>query len=191
MRSNPAAFEIFEKLWIVSKMAIQRRTISMSPRRGDRSPKKAADQRILRINWTKKKIKAVMNCGRSCLRQTRKRDIPMSINRLIQTGLNIQSGGLKDGLFNVLYQVGMAGVVKREPIKPANWQRIRLLISLIISLSLILSLGFSGRCDQVQELFQNPGGGPPDDMILILIGINDFLSSPSNDLPFTETIFIE
>jgi len=43
----------------------------------------------------------------------------MSMNRLIQTGLNIQLGGLKNGLFNVLYHVGMAGVVKRDPNKPA------------------------------------------------------------------------
>jgi hypothetical protein len=43
----------------------------------------------------------------------------MRKNRLIQTGLNIQLGGLKKGLFNVLYHVGMAGVVKREPKKPA------------------------------------------------------------------------
>ncbi len=74
----------------------------MSPRRGDLSPKKAADQRILNL----------------C--QTMNRDIPMSINRLIQTGPNIQSGGVKKGFFNVLYQVGMAGVVKREPATPAN-----------------------------------------------------------------------
>jgi len=44
----------------------------------------------------------------------------MSMNRLIQTGLNIQLGGVKKGFFNVAYQVGMAGVVKREPKKPAN-----------------------------------------------------------------------
>ena len=43
----------------------------------------------------------------------------MSINRPIHTGLNIQLGGVKKGLFNVAYQVGMAGVVKREPRKPA------------------------------------------------------------------------
>jgi hypothetical protein len=48
------------------------------------------------------------------------RDIPMSINRLIQTGLNIQLGGEKKGFFSVLYQVGMAGAVKREPRKPVN-----------------------------------------------------------------------
>ena len=46
----------------------------------------------------------------------------MSTNRLIHTGLNIQFGGEKKGFFNVSYQVGMAGMVKREPKKPADWQ---------------------------------------------------------------------
>jgi len=116
-------------------MATHRRPISMSPRRGDLSPKKAADQRILKINWIRKKIKVILNRGWSCLCQTMNRDIPMSINRLIQTGPNIQSGGVKKGFFNVLYQVGMAGVVKREPRKPANWQRTILIASLRISLA--------------------------------------------------------
>ena len=115
-------------------MATHRRMISMNPRRGDLSPKKAADQRTLRINWTKKKIKAVLNRGWSCFLQTMNRDIPMSTNRLIQTGLNVQLGGVKKGFLNVLYQVGMAGVVNREPIKPANWQRAILITSLRISL---------------------------------------------------------
>jgi len=115
-------------------MATYRRTISTNPRRGDLSPKKATDQRTLRINWTKKKIKAVLNRGWSCLLQTMNRDIPMSINRLIQTGLNIQLGGVKKGFLNVLYQVGMAGMVKREPRKPASWQRTILITSLRISL---------------------------------------------------------
>jgi hypothetical protein len=43
----------------------------------------------------------------------------MRINRLIQTGLNIQLGGVKKGLLKVAYHVGIAGVVKREPKKPA------------------------------------------------------------------------
>ena len=115
-------------------MATHRSTISTSPRKGDLSPKKAADQRILKINWIKKKIEAILNRGWSCFRQTMNRDIPMSINRLIQTGLNIQLGGVKKGLFNVLYQVGMAGVVKREPRKPTSWQRTILITSLRIFL---------------------------------------------------------
>jgi hypothetical protein len=43
----------------------------------------------------------------------------MRINRVIHTGLNIPLGGVKKGFLNVAYQVGMAGVVKREPKKPA------------------------------------------------------------------------
>jgi hypothetical protein len=50
MRSTPANLETFKKFRIVNRMAIHRRTISIRPRRGDLSPKKAADQKILRIN---------------------------------------------------------------------------------------------------------------------------------------------
>jgi hypothetical protein len=59
-RSRAAGFEILKKLLIVRRMAIQRRTMSMSPKRGDLSPKKATDQRALRISWRKKRMKAVL-----------------------------------------------------------------------------------------------------------------------------------
>jgi hypothetical protein len=62
-RSRAAAFEIPKKLLIVKRMAIQRRTMSMSPKRGDLSPKKAIDQKALRINWIKKKNRALLACG--------------------------------------------------------------------------------------------------------------------------------
>jgi len=38
---------------------------------------------------------------------------------MLQTGAKIQLGGLKEGLVREAYQVGMAGVVAREPMKPA------------------------------------------------------------------------
>jgi hypothetical protein len=41
------------------------------------------------------------------------------MNKLIQTGLNIQLGGVKKGFFNAAYHVGMAGAVKRAPKNPA------------------------------------------------------------------------
>jgi hypothetical protein len=50
MRSTPENLETLKKFKIVNRMAIQRRTISTSPRRGDLSPKKTTDQRMLRIN---------------------------------------------------------------------------------------------------------------------------------------------
>ncbi len=45
--------------------------------------------------------------------------------------------------------------------------------------------------DQIQELFQDPCGGSPDDVVSILISIDDLLPVASEDLPFTETIFTE
>jgi len=46
----------------------------------------------------------------------------MRIKRVVQTGPKSQLGGLKEGLFKVAYQVGMEGVVKKEPINPAERQ---------------------------------------------------------------------
>jgi hypothetical protein len=64
----------------------------------------------------------------------------MSANRVIQTGANNQLGGLKEGFFRVAYQVGIAGVVKTEPIKPAAWQMTMLATSCAISISLFFSI---------------------------------------------------
>jgi hypothetical protein len=36
-------------------------------------------------------------------------------------------GGEKTGLFKVAYQVGMAGMVKKDPRSPADWQRMMLI----------------------------------------------------------------
>ncbi len=41
---------------------------------------------------------------------------------VVQTGAKSQLGGLKEGLFRVAYQVGIEGVVKKEPINPAERQ---------------------------------------------------------------------
>ena len=46
----------------------------------------------------------------------------MRIKRVVQTGAKSQLGGLKEGLFKVAYQVGIEGVVKMEPINPAERQ---------------------------------------------------------------------
>lgn len=54
--------------------------------------------------------------------QTKNRAIPMKIKRVVQAGAKSQLGGLKEGLFKVAYQVGIEGVVKIEPKKPAPKQ---------------------------------------------------------------------
>ncbi len=50
--------------------------------------------------------------------------MPIKTYNVVQTGAKIQFGGLKKGLFNPAYQVGMAGVVASEPIAPINKQAI-------------------------------------------------------------------
>src|SRR5680860_1694243 len=78
------------------------------------------DQRAFRVNWLKKIFKASITLGLSvpCF-QIKKAAIPMSINKLVQTGAKTQLGGLSAGLDKVAYQVGIAAVVKMEPIPPA------------------------------------------------------------------------
>lgn len=41
---------------------------------------------------------------------------------MVHAGPNTHDGGLKNGLLSVLYQVGMAGVVKRAPTIPTDRQ---------------------------------------------------------------------
>lgn len=54
------------------------------------------------------------------LSQTRYKEIPISTKIVAHTGPKIQFGGLKDGLFKLLYQVPISEVVKIDPITPAN-----------------------------------------------------------------------
>jgi hypothetical protein len=49
-----------------------------------------------------------------------KSDNPISVNRVTQTGAKTQLGGVKKGLFNDAYHVGIAGVVKIDPTRPAS-----------------------------------------------------------------------
>ena len=49
------------------------------------------------------------------------RDIPISVNRVVQTGANSQLGGVKNGFSNVAYHDGMAALVNIEPRIPASW----------------------------------------------------------------------
>ncbi len=51
--------------------------------------------------------------------------------------------------------------------------------------------GFSCGQDQIQKLFQDPGCGSPDDVFSILIGVDDFLLTASDNFPFAGTLFVE
>ncbi len=63
MRSRAAFLETFKEKKIEAAIAIQRKTISISAKEGELSPKKSADQRKLRKSWTAKKKSAVFLNG--------------------------------------------------------------------------------------------------------------------------------
>jgi len=79
------------------------------------------------------------------LLQTMKKEIPMRVYRQIQTGLKIQLGGESEGLTNVLYQLESAGMVKKDPRRPAIWQRTILATNLIIFITTSLDQGHPYR----------------------------------------------
>ena len=137
----PAVIDTLAKLSIVNSIAIHKITITISPAIGDLSPKKATDQKALRINCVVNIIRAILTFGSlNPTRHTRKADIPININSIVQTGANNQLGGVKDGFFSVAYQVGIADVVKKEPSKPAIWQITMLMTNLKITIILIFSI---------------------------------------------------
>jgi len=134
MSKIPAVLDTFMKFSIVNSIEIHRKIISISPARGDRRPKNAADQSTLSTSWTAKMTRAVFTSFSSRpLRQTRYAEIPIMTKRVVHTGKNTQLGGAKDGLMSVAYHVGIAGVVKNEPRKPAKRQMVMLTIILIDS----------------------------------------------------------
>jgi len=72
--------------------------------------------------------------------QTIYREIPIKTNNIVQTGPKIQFGGLKLGLFRLLYQTPISEVVKTDPKTPANSQIIILTKSFKKLLDFILFL---------------------------------------------------
>jgi len=106
---------------MVNRIANHRIMISMKANNGDLSPKNRIDHKMFNMSWAAKRERptfAILSF--MPFFHTRKRDIPISKNKVIQTGENNQLGGVKDGFIRVAYQVGIAGVVNREPMNPAN-----------------------------------------------------------------------
>jgi hypothetical protein len=137
----PAIIDTFMELSIVNSIATQKTTITMRPAIGDLSPKKATDQKALRTNCIMNIVKAILTFGSlNPTLHTRKADIPISINSIVQTGANNQFGGLKDGFSKVVYHVGMEELVKIEPIKPITRHTPILITNLIISITLRCSI---------------------------------------------------
>ena len=119
----------------------------MRPATGDLSPKKVTDQKALRINCIMNIIRAILTFGSpNPTRHTRKADIPISINSIVQTGANNQFGGLKDGFSRVVYHVETEAVVNIEPMKPATRHTPMLMANLIISIALMCSISHTPNC---------------------------------------------
>ena len=90
----------------------------MKPKRILCRPKKSNDQRRLNISWIVKMLKRRFFLSPKFFSQTKNSEIPIIIKRIVHTGANNQFGGLKDGLFIVLYHVLTDLEVNTEPKKP-------------------------------------------------------------------------
>lgn len=112
---------------IVMRIRIHRMAITTRPLAGDRRVKKAAFHNTLTMSWAAKKSNAVLAAGFSgASRQTRNRDMPISVNRMIQINPMVEPGGVKDGLMRVGYHSATDPAVNAEPITPAIWHMIML-----------------------------------------------------------------
>jgi hypothetical protein len=101
--------------------------ITTRPFAGDRRVKKAAFHNTLTMSWAAKKSRAVLDAGFSgASRQTRNKDIPISVNKMIQINPMAGPGGVKEGLIRVGYHSATDPAVSAEPITPAIWHMIML-----------------------------------------------------------------
>ena len=123
MSNAAASLDIAKNLIITHTIDSHNKAITIRAPPIDLNPKNTIDQRQLSVNCKRNMKSAVLaSLLSSPFCQTRKADIPIMVNRVIQTGPNIQSGGLKDGFLIKAYQSGMDRAVKKPPMIPANWQ---------------------------------------------------------------------
>jgi hypothetical protein len=162
--SKPAAFDILKKYKIVSAIAIQSTAMSMSPARGDLRPKNSTDQARLKTNCAPKQPRTTLTLlSARPARHMRKSDIPMSKKSVIHTGENTQLGGVKAGFSSVTYQVGIDGLVKKEPMNPTHWHisiqitRVTTSCLLISTISVLLSVVMGIDCICTITLLYNMG----------------------------------
>jgi len=108
-------------LRIVNNIAIHRKTISMNAKNGDLRPKNITDQKIFKPSWIANQNIATLTLrSLKVFSHKRKREMPISTNKLIQTGEKTQLGGLKAGFLRLAYHVGIAGEVNKDPTNPVN-----------------------------------------------------------------------
>ena len=122
MSKIAAGFLIFQNRIIVYSIANQRTIISINASIGFSIPKKIIDQRVFKTSCIENTTRAFFLMSFFSDNHIMDTAIPMRINRVVQTGANIQLGGLNDGFTMPVYQPLIAGVVKIDPIIPASWQ---------------------------------------------------------------------
>ncbi len=109
-----------QNLTIVIRIKIHKTTITKIPLAGDRRVKKAAFHKTLTTSWATKKKSAILAAGfLGTSRQTRKRDTPIRVNRIIQTNPIVEPDGVKEGLIRVGYHSVIDLFINAAPIKPA------------------------------------------------------------------------
>jgi hypothetical protein len=91
----------------------------MKANNGECNPKNIIDHNVFKASCIQKKFNADL-CLLNPLSHIKYKEIPIKTNKVIQTGPNIQLGGLNTGFINVAYHVRIEGVVKIEPIIPAS-----------------------------------------------------------------------
>ncbi len=103
--------------------------ISMRAKPGDLKPKNNIDQKMFSRSWKKKIFRdnsISFDCRESfesiCFCHILNNEIPININKSVQTGPKTKFGGERYGLVRVAYQVEILGVVNIEPMSPASWQ---------------------------------------------------------------------
>src|SRR3989344_4128654 len=118
-KSHAAVLEIFLNIKIVTTMAAHKSTITANALPTDWAPKNIGDQIAFKTSWaTKSQI--ALPFSLESLFHTNHSAIPISRYKIVQTGPNIQAGGLSAGFTIPAYQVGMDGTVNSEPATPAS-----------------------------------------------------------------------
>ena len=106
---------------MVITIKTQSTKITTKAKAGDLIPKNIGVQIKLVASCAKKYFTATLFCFFfSPFSQTRYKEIPINKYSTVHTGPKSQFGGAKKGLFKLLYQLGIAEMVKGVPAKPTN-----------------------------------------------------------------------
>jgi len=94
--------------------------ISINAKSGLWKVKNINDHNIFKTNWIQKNHNAFLCIFLIPFLIKRKSDIPIKIKSAVHTGPNARFGAVRVGLASVAYRVAIDGVVKSDPMEPAN-----------------------------------------------------------------------